>query len=58
MYDELIIEEIKRKQRIENEKRPQLELPLDDYWNPNKKNHHNDDYKSKIITIDLDISEE
>lgn len=58
MYDELIIEEIKRKQRIEEEKRPQLELPLEEYWIPNKKIHHDDDWKSKIITIDLDISQD
>lgn len=52
MYDELIIEEIKRKQRIEEDKRPQLELPLED-WVPNKRIDTDDFYRSKVITIDL-----
>lgn len=57
MYDELIIEEIKRKQRIEEDKRPQLELPIEDDWKPNKKNII-DDYKSKVITIDLNLDDD
>ncbi len=57
MYDELIIEEIKRKQKTEIDDRPQLEIYIEDDWLPRKK-ITDDDYKSKIITIDLDISEE
>jgi len=57
MYDELIIEEIKRKQKTEIDDRPQLEIYIEDDWVPRKK-IIDDDYKSKIITIDLDISEE
>ncbi len=53
MYDELIIDEIKRRNNIKEE-RPQLELPLDN--NPFERRNQKqteDDYKSKVITIDL-----
>ncbi len=54
MYDELIIEEIRRKQKIEDNKQPQLELPLED-WVPNKKIDTDDSYRSKVMVIDLNI---
>ncbi len=57
MYDELIIEEIRRKQKIEDNKQPQLELPLED-WVPNKKIDTDDSYRSKVMVIDLNIDDD
>jgi hypothetical protein len=57
MYDELIIEEIRRKQKIEEDKRPQLEISIEDDWRPNKK-IDDDEYKSKVITIDLNVEDD
>jgi len=58
MLEPWIIEEIKRKQKTEIDDRPQLEIYIEDDWMPKKKIIDDNDYKSKIITIDLDISED
>lgn len=59
MYDDLIIAEIikREKQKIEREDRPQLEIEIDDRL-PNKPPSYEDEYKSKIITIDLNIDDD
>ena len=59
MYDDWIINEIQKreKQKIEQDDRPQLEIEIDDRL-PNKPPSYEDEYKSKVITINLDISED
>ncbi len=59
MYDDLIIAEIikREKQKIEREDRPQLEIEIDDRL-PNKPHSNEDEYKSKVITIDLNIDDD
>lgn len=50
MYDDQIIEDIKRKQQIEKDDRPQLELPLPE---PVIKSTPKEKDPSRVITIDL-----
>lgn len=50
MYDELIINNIKKRQQIEEEKRPQLELPLPE---PELKTKKVVEEEKRVITIDL-----
>lgn len=55
MYDELIIDQIKKQNNIKEE-RPQLELPLEiDPFERRNPKQTEDDYKSKVITIDLNV---
>lgn len=50
MYDEFIIDQIKKRQQNEEEKRPQLELPLPE---PQIKTKKIEDEQKRVITIDL-----
>lgn len=55
MFDELIINEIKRKQEKEKEERPQLELPLP---KPIEKQKTESNETKRVITIDLFTDED
>ena len=60
MYDELIIEEIKRRNRIkeEEDRRPTIELEIEIDNRPQKNSKLPvDDLYGKVITIDLDIED-
>ena len=54
MYDDQIIEDIKKKQQIEKDDRPQLELPLPE---PIIKSIPKEKDPSRVITIDLMIDD-
>ena len=58
MIDLWIINEIQKRERqqIQKDDRPQLEIEIEERL-PNKKIIE-DEYKSKIITIDLDLNED
>ena len=58
MIDLWIINEIQKRERqqIEKDDRPQLEIEIEERL-PNKKIIE-DEYKSKVITIDLDLNED
>jgi hypothetical protein len=58
VIDLWIINEIQKRERqqIEKDDRPQLEIEIEERL-PNKKIIE-DEYKSKVITIDLDLNED
>jgi len=55
MYDQLIIEDIKKQEKIEKDDRPQLELPLPE---PVIKSTPKEKDPSRVITIDLLIDDD
>lgn len=59
MYDELIIEEIRRKNRIKEveDRRPYVHLEIEEFPQKNSK-PESDDYNQTVITIDLNIEDD
>ncbi len=59
MYDELIIEEIRRKNKIKEaeDRRPMLEISIEEFPQKNSK-PGSDDCNQTVITIDLNIEDD